>query len=57
MARGENANRVKISAWILRHYGDIVGPAYPFWFVDRFGNWSQIEEDSTLEEAFEIARD
>jgi hypothetical protein len=57
MAREDADNRIRISAWILRHYGEIIGNAYPFWFVDRLGNWAQIGEDHSLEEAFEIARD
>ena len=57
MEEEELANRIKIRFWVWEHYGEDIGHKYPIWFMDKFGTWVQIEEDYSLKDAFEIARD
>ena len=56
MARGEAENRDTISAWILRHYQEILANDYALWFKDSAGVWTQVPQGNTLEEAVEFAR-
>lgn len=56
LARGEVANRISISAWIIRHYQEILPNDYTLWFKDRLGVWRQVPQAYTLEEAVEFAR-
>ena len=57
LARGEVANRMSISAWILRHYQEIIlANDYALWFKDdRLGVWRQVPEGHTLDEAVAFA--
>ena len=56
LARGEVANRISISAWILRHYHEILPNDYALLFKDSAGVWTQVPQGYTLDEAVEFAR-
>ena len=56
LARGEAANRVSISAWIIRHYQEILPNDYELWFKNSAGVWGQVPQGYTLDEAVEFAR-
>jgi len=50
MEKGEDANRISISAWILKtYYQEILPNDYALWFKDRAGAWRQVAQGYTLE--------
>ena len=55
LARGEDANRISISAWIIRHYQEILANDYALWFQNREGVWVQVPQGYTLAQAVEFA--
>ena len=56
LARGENANRITISAWVLAHYQEFLPNTYDLWLKDNLGQWVQGAEGHTIEQAVEFAR-
>ena len=56
LARGEAANRISISAWIIRHYQEILPNDYELWFKNSAGVLWQVPQGYTLDEAVEFAR-